>query len=82
MELFPSVKFFFSLVIQQERQLTENIMINNKLLLNTLANQGNWKTQHNGGWKSQGRGKNYNQNNGKQYTCFHAKCWKFIDFNR
>ena len=35
MEPLPNVNRIFSLVIQQERQLTRNAMVNSKILLNT-----------------------------------------------
>jgi len=51
MESLPSINRIFSLIIQQERQLAGNemvnkgnVMMNSKALFNSSDNQGNWKT--------------------------------------
>ena len=85
MEPLPSINRIFSLIIQQERQLASNemmnkgnvmmnkgnVMMNSKALFNSSYNQGNWKTFHSENGRSQGRGKNKYQNNGKQCTHCH-----------
>jgi len=64
MEPLPSINRIFSLIIQQERQLAGNEMMNkgnvmmiSKALFNFSDNQGNWKTFRSGNGRSQGRGK-------------------------
>jgi len=53
MKPLPSINHIFSLIIQQERQLVGNemmnkgnVMMNIKSLLNSSDKQGNWKTFH------------------------------------
>jgi len=77
MEPLPSINRIFSL-IQQERQLPGNEMVNkgnvkmnSKALFNFSDNQGNWKTFRSNTSRSQGRGKFRYQNNGKQCTHCH-----------
>ena len=72
MEPLPTVNRVFSLVLQQERQLTGGITFDSKSTLNAANVQGYWKqtgknnTQNN--WKVQGRGRTRNPNFGKQCT--------------
>jgi len=51
MEPLPSINKVFLIVIQQERQLTNNIFTKNISIINLSRNQGNWKQ------KTQGHGR-------------------------
>jgi len=57
MDPLPNINKVFSLVLQQERQLT-GATTDMKVLLNTNEKSVNWKQQEHGSWKPQ----NHNQN--------------------
>jgi len=68
MEPLPNVNRIFSLVLQQERQITRGTIFDGNVV-NTANAQGHWKQtgkgNMQGSWKMQGRGRARNPNHGK-----------------
>lgn len=72
MDPLPHIDKVYSMVLQQERQLTGESITESKVFFNSSQNQNNWKQQgrNNGNGKGKGKGKSYQgrNNNGKQCT--------------
>lgn len=53
LEPLLSINKVSSLVLQQERELIGSVLAGNKIFINVIGNQGNWRQEkaNNGNWK-------------------------------